>query len=260
MAFQNTPGEESFGVVLSTLPAASTSKDLSSSSNPPKESLTPMRQSNSLASIVLAEPKLFQFDSISTGGVSGAAVDGGAHGGEGPSPLSAGAAAGTVCCVDNPFEPSPDSIIERFSYTVNDMLGLDVSQCYSSEAELLQHLPQQHVVLAKLSYQMDSAGAPKFLLDCISCLRIASIHRGFDFLSSALPIRNALMERLLAIVSVPAPASVPIPLKTGQMKNVLTNCFPSLLQRHLLSDAYSDLSNLDLPDPASPFSSKPSFN
>jgi hypothetical protein len=38
-----------------------------------------MRQSTRLASVVLAEPQLFQFDSIAAGGVSCASVDGGAH-------------------------------------------------------------------------------------------------------------------------------------------------------------------------------------
>jgi hypothetical protein len=108
---------------------------------------------------------------------------------------------------------------------------------------------------------MDSGGAPKYLLDrIISRLRFASIHRGFDLLSGSLPTRNTLMERLQSVASVPAPVSVPVALETGQMTAVLTNCVPSLFQWHLLSDAYSDLSNLDLPDPASPFSSKPSVD
>jgi hypothetical protein len=138
------------------------------------------------------------------------------------------------------------------------MLGLDVSQCYSPEAELLQHLSQQHLVLAELSYLMDSAGAPSTFW--IARLRFASIHRGFDLLSGFLPTRNTLMERLQSGASVPAPVSVPVALETGQMTTVLTNYVPSLFQRHLLSDAYSDLSNLDLPDPQSPFSSKPSVD
>jgi hypothetical protein len=51
-----------------------------------------MWQSTRLASVVLAEPQSFQYDSITAVGVSGAAVDGG------------GAAAGIVPCVDNPTE------------------------------------------------------------------------------------------------------------------------------------------------------------
>jgi hypothetical protein len=39
-----------------------------------------MQQSTMLASVVLAEPQLFQFNSIAAGGVSGAAADGGTHG------------------------------------------------------------------------------------------------------------------------------------------------------------------------------------
>jgi hypothetical protein len=141
------------------------------------------------------------------------------------------------------------------------MLELDVSQCFSPEAELLQHLHQQHVVLAELSYLMNSAGAPKYPLDrIISHLMAASIHRGFNLLSGALPIQKTLMESLKTFVSVLAPVSVPVLLETEQMTNVPTNCFPSLLQRYLLSDAYEDLSNLDLPDPASPFSSKPAVD
>jgi hypothetical protein len=58
----------------------------------------------------------------------------------------------------------------------------------------------------------------------------------------------------------PGPVSVPVPLETGQMTNVLTTCFPSLLQQHLLSDAHSDVSDLDLPDLAFLFSSKPSVD
>jgi hypothetical protein len=96
------------------------------------------------------------------------------------------------------------------------MLGLGVSQCYSPEAELLQHLSQQHLVLAELSYLMDSGGAPKYLLDrIISRLRFASIHRGFDLLSGSLPTRNTLVERLQSVASVPAPVSVPVALETG---------------------------------------------
>jgi hypothetical protein len=108
-------------------------------------------------------------------------------------------------------------------------LGLDVSQCYSPEAELLQHLSQQHLVLAELSYLMDSGGAPKYLLDhIIFRLRVASIHRGFDLLSGLLSTRNTLMERLQSFASVPAPVSVPVALETGQMTDVLTICVPSL--------------------------------
>jgi hypothetical protein len=161
-----------------------------------------------------------------------------------------------LSCIDNPFEPSPDSIIDSLSDTVNDMMGLDVSRCYSPEAELLQHLSQQHLVPAELCFLMDSAGAPKYLLDrIIFRLRVASIHRGIDLLSGLLSTRNTLMERLLSVASVPAPVSVPVALETGQMTDVLTNCVPSLFQRHLLTDAYSGLSNLNLPDPASSFSS-----
>jgi hypothetical protein len=215
-----------------------------------------MRRSTRLASVVLTEPQLFQFESTAGVGVSDG-VGGKGGGAEG------GGAAGIVFVprVDNPFEPSPDSIIDSLSDTVNDMLGLDVSQCYSPEAELLQHLSQQHLVLAELSYLMDSAGAPKYLLDCIiSRLRFASTDMGFDLLSGSLPTCNTLMERLQSIVSVPAQVSVPVALETGQMTTVMTNCAPSLFLRHLLSDTYSDLSNLDLPDPASPFSSKPSVD
>jgi hypothetical protein len=161
-----------------------------------------------------------------------------------------------LSCIDNPFEPSPDSIIDSLSDTVNDMLGLDVSRCYSPEAELLQHLSQKHLVPAELCFLMDSAGAPKYLLDrIIFRLRVASIHRGIDLLSGLLSTRNTLMERLLSVASVPAPVSVPVALETGQMTDVLTNCVPSLFQRHLLTDAYSGLSNLNLPDLASSFSS-----
>jgi hypothetical protein len=93
-------------------------------------------------------------DSIPAVGVSGVA-DGGAHDGKGGSSSltsAGGGAAGIVIVprVDNPFEPSPNSIVDRLSDTVNDMLGLDVSQCCSPEAELLQHLSQQHAVLAEL--------------------------------------------------------------------------------------------------------------
>jgi hypothetical protein len=145
------------------------SNNLSSSSNPPRGSLTPMQPSTRLASVVLTEPQLFQFDSTAGVGVSGK-LGGGIEGG--------GGAAGIVVVpsVDNPFVPSPDSIIDSLSDTVNDMLGHDVSQCYSPEAELLQYLSQQHLVLAQLSYLMDSACAPKYLLDrIISHLRFASI-------------------------------------------------------------------------------------
>jgi hypothetical protein len=109
-----------------------------------------MRQSTRLASAVLIEPQLLQFDSIAVGTASGAAVNGDAHEVESPS-LSAGLAAVMVPCLANPLEPSPGSIIERFSITVNDMLGLDVSHCFSPEAEVLHHIPQQHVLLAELS-------------------------------------------------------------------------------------------------------------
>jgi hypothetical protein len=130
-----------------------------------------MRRSTRLASVVLTEPQLFQSDA--TAGVGGVGVSDNGAGGE-----VGGGAAGIVIVphVDNSFEPSPNSIIEGLSDTVNDMLGLDVSQCYSPEAELLQHLSKQHLVLAELSYLMDSAGAPKYLLDrIISRLRFASI-------------------------------------------------------------------------------------
>jgi hypothetical protein len=55
------------------------SNNLSSRSiNPPRESLTPIRRSTRLASVVLTEPQLFQSEDATAGvGVSGVGGDGG---------------------------------------------------------------------------------------------------------------------------------------------------------------------------------------
>jgi hypothetical protein len=79
-----------------------------------------MQRSTRLASVVLTEPQLFQFDSTAGVGVSdglGAELGGGAAG------------IVFVPCVDNPFEPSPDSIIiDSLPDTVNDMIETNLNR------------------------------------------------------------------------------------------------------------------------------------
>ena len=245
------------GVSLSISNSAANSHCHPALGVPPREALMPFRRSTRLASVALEEPQESGAGDVGDG-------DGASHQQDASSVTATSTAASLLMVPghpSNPFAPFPDSIIDRISTSVDDMLGLDVSQCFNPETDLLQHLPNHHIVLAELSFLMDSAGAPKYLLDLIiSHIRTAASHRGFDLLSCVLPTRSTLMNSLQSVISVPAPVSVPVPLETGQISSVLTNCFPSLFQHHLLSDAYSDLSNLDLPDPALPFSSKPAVD
>ena len=69
--------------------------------------------------------------------------------------------------------------------------------------------------------------------------------------------RKAYFPRIYKLLNVVKPEAIPVKLHTGATATVYRFHFETQLQNHLMSVAYSDLGNLDLPDPSDPFSSIP---
>ena len=160
----------------------------------------------------------------------------------------------------NPFISSEPSVLDCLPPIPFVAAGEDLTQAYStlSEYSIQSILNTKQKVMAKLYSVSDAAGAPKYLVDqLLHTIRSSATQHGFDPLDPSLPQRRTFFKELQLVIGLPPPQEVPISLEGGSSVTVSRNCFPRLLQDHLLSNVYKTLSNLDLPDISSPFSSKP---
>ena len=160
----------------------------------------------------------------------------------------------------NPFFPSRISSLSKLNLPAECLAGHDLtlSNAPVSLKELQVFLNKKQRVMAQLYSTADSAGAPKYLVDeLMNILKAANSDHGFQPTDPDITTRKPFMKSLQQTFGVPPPEEIPIKLEVGRTVTVSRNCFPRLLQDHLLSDTYRSLSNLDLPDPNQPFSSKP---
>jgi hypothetical protein len=160
----------------------------------------------------------------------------------------------------SPFSlPDATNIFSSLPIIRPEDLGQHGSYSQLDQFYLQTTLSVPERVMAQLYLISDSAGAPKYLVDkLMSCLR-TGIHNGFDIHDPLLPsTRETFMARLQASSSLPPPEAVRVQLESGSYCTVWRNCFPKLLQDHLLSECFSQISFLDLPNSSSPFRSEPS--
>jgi hypothetical protein len=133
-------------------------------------------------------------------------------------------------------------------------LGKDVSDVVFED----NHLTNTDGVMAELYQQADAAGAPKYLVDSLLKTMRKAASDGRFSLSGEKPLtRRTFLQKLQGQMGIPKPETVSVELECGKKVTVSRNCFPKLLQDHLLSPVYETLSNLDMPDVQSPFSSQP---
>lgn len=102
----------------------------------------------------------------------------------------------------------------------------------------------------------DDTGAPKFLCDrFFTLLSEQMLYNSFNPLNSEITKRKSYFERVQSRLGIPPPESIPVQLETGKEVVVYRYNFLERLQRHLISDVYSDLTNLSLPNVIDPWSS-----
>jgi hypothetical protein len=131
---------------------------------------------------------------------------------------------------------------------VTSLTGCAAPPCFSPD----------EVTMAKLHQAAEGAGAPKYLVDCFMAIlaeRMSST--SFHPLQPFLPKRKTLLLRVQQAINIPPPQKVEIQLESGHQVSVMRNSFVHLLQEHLVSPVYSDLSNLYLPSSSDLFSLKP---
>ena len=112
-------------------------------------------------------------------------------------------------------------------------------------------------VMASLYKLCDDAGAPKYLCDdIVSLIREKTLKNNFDIFSPAMSQRRTFFRRVKRQLDIPGPEAIPVTLESsGGTVTVYRFRFLERLQRHLLSQVYSDMENLTLPDPTNVWNS-----
>ena len=118
----------------------------------------------------------------------------------------------------------------------------------------LTSISDEDYTMARMYKVCDDAGAPKYLCDKILATLREAMRTGFHP-GSGITQRKAYFPRIYKKLKVQSPEGIPIQLHTGEIATVYRFNFESQLQNHLLSQPYSDLQNLDLPNLANPFAS-----
>jgi hypothetical protein len=131
-----------------------------------------------------------------------------------------------------------------------------VPQFFSYQDQLrLRHIDPRDRVMAELYLECDKVRAPKKIVDkIVQHLHAATINRQID-LNNPPSQREGFMHRISKSLRLPSVESVPVRLESGVTVNVQRLDLRYNLAAHLSGVAYSSLSNLDLPNPAEPFSS-----
>jgi hypothetical protein len=103
----------------------------------------------------------------------------------------------------------------------------------------------------------DNAGAPKYLCDeFLAMLKEQMLQNSFDPLSPTITKRRTFFPRVQQQLGIPSPEAIPVKLESsGEIVVVYRFHFLERLQRHLLSEVYSDTANLSLPNPHNVWSS-----
>ena len=143
------------------------------------------------------------------------------------------------------------------SYSLNQTVNFHPSMVHPTLSTLTPH----QVLQARLYATADAAGAPKYLVDeLLRLISDSTAQYGFtiDNTSYMFPSRRTYFGQLQEISGIPPPEAIPVELESGYTCIVYRHHFLQLFQDHLLSDAFSSIEDLDLPNPQIPFSSEPS--
>ena len=138
--------------------------------------------------------------------------------------------------------------------TVTYPVGVPIPMPYKAELET-RYIDPRDKVMAQLYLVCDKARAPKHLADTIVRILHKATLKGEIDLKILPSKRDGFTTRMDKTIGTPVVESVPVRLETGRTVTVQRLDFQKNLQAHLSDVVYSNLSNLDLPDPDHPFSS-----
>ena len=110
--------------------------------------------------------------------------------------------------------------------------------------------------MARICKTADDAGCPKSLVDEIfSVIRQEQINGCLDICDPNITKRESFFRQASKALRHKGITKTPVKLEDGTTVTVCTLDFAAKLQDHLTSTAFSDLKELDLPDPDNPWSS-----
>ena len=129
---------------------------------------------------------------------------------------------------------------------------------YECNIQAATVIPLHLQSMARIYKTADQAGCPKYLVDEIFDVIRDEHNRGcLDICDPNITKRESFFKQAAEALRHVSIKEVPVTLESQETVTVLTLDFHSKLQAHLLSDAFSSIEHLDLPDQNQPWSSMP---
>ena len=119
-------------------------------------------------------------------------------------------------------------------------------------------IPNQDRFMGHLYRLCDQAGASKTLCDDLLDAIKDFSHRGFNLNSNTVTRRHAFLPKMQKKLGLLPPEAIPITLESGETVTVYRFHYIDFLKEHLISDVFSKVTNIDLPNPNDPWSLIPS--